>query len=72
MTPSELRHYLQQKKQATLADLALHFDSDPQAVRAAMETWLRKGQASEEQGAGCAKGCCKCDPAAITLYRWNG
>ncbi|CAK7045816.1 FeoC-like transcriptional regulator [Saezia sanguinis] len=71
MTPSELRDYLKQHHQASLADLAIHFNSDPQAVKAAMHTWIRKGMASETSASsGCAKGCCECKPENITVYRW--
>jgi hypothetical protein len=33
MILSDIRHYLEQRGQATLADIALHFDADPDAIR---------------------------------------
>lgn len=71
MTPSELRTYLKEHHQATLTDLSIHFQSAPQAVKAAMDTWVKKGVVNEIQAeAGCSKGCCKCNPEDITVYKW--
>ena len=72
MTPSELRNYLKEHQQATLTDLSIHFSSAPDAVKAAMQTWIRKGAAVEITAEpGCSKGCCKCKVEDITIYRWQ-
>lgn len=71
MTPSELRTYLKEHRHVTLADLSIHFQSDPQAVKAAMQTWVKKGVVNETLAeAGCSEGCCKCKPESITIYKW--
>lgn len=71
MTLSDLRSYLQEHKQASLADLAMHFHSDPTAVEAAMQTWIKKGKAemmiAEPE---CGASCCQCKKELVTIYRW--
>ena len=47
MTLSDLRAYLQEHEQA---DLAAHFGSDPAAVEAAMQIWVRKGKGRGRNG----------------------
>lgn len=71
MTPSGLKDYLKEKRQASLADLVTHFRSTPQAIQAAMETWLRKGKAKlSTVESNCGKSCCKCNVESITIYYW--
>lgn len=71
MTPSELRTYVKEHRHVTLTDLAIHFQSDPQAIKAAMQTWIKKGVVNATQAeAGCSKGCCKCKTEDITIYQW--
>lgn len=71
MTPSELRNYLKEHHQVTLGDLSIHFQSEPEAVKAAMDTWIKKGMVDATTAeTGCSKGCCKCRPEDVTVYRW--
>lgn len=74
MTLSDLRSYLQAHEQASLSDLALHFKSDPAAVEAAMQTWVRKGKVDvSKPESGCGSSCCKCKSMEmVTIYKWIG
>ncbi|MCP5405982.1 MAG: FeoC-like transcriptional regulator [Chromatiaceae bacterium] len=73
MILAEIKRYLQQRGQATLADIALHFDTAPDAVRGMLETLLRKGRIRRQQlNSACGSSCCKCDTAATELYEWTG
>ncbi|MGL4666496.1 MAG: FeoC-like transcriptional regulator [Saezia sp.] len=72
MTLSELRLYLQERQQASLADLVAHFRSDPAAIDAAMQTWVRKGKAEVTTAKPeCGSSCCQCKMATVTIYRWR-
>ena len=51
MILSEVRHYLRQRGQASLDDIALHFDADPMAVRGMLDIWIRKGKAHKQNTA---------------------
>jgi hypothetical protein len=72
MILSDIRHYLEQRGQATLADMALHFDADPDAIRGMLEIWIRKGRIQRRMAtASCGSRCSQCDPAATEVYVWG-
>ena len=67
-----LRDYLAGRGQASLAEIALHFDLDPELARQILEVWMRKGKVERRQAtAACGTQCSQCDPAAVELYRWR-
>jgi putative ferrous iron transport protein C len=71
MILSELRDYLKDHKRAALFDIALHFDSNPDAIRGMLEVWVKKGRVRKlPQGTSCS-GCCECDPSMIEIYEWT-
>jgi transposase-like protein len=71
MILSDIRHYLEQRGQATLADIALHFDADPNAVRGMLDVWIRKHKVYKKMAtASCGGSCSQCDPAATEIYVW--
>ncbi|MFZ5772607.1 MAG: FeoC-like transcriptional regulator [Thermodesulfobacteriota bacterium] len=73
MILTELKKYLMARRVATLQDIACHFNMEPETIRPMLEKWLIKGKARRHaNNLGCAKGCCKCDPAAIETYEWIG
>jgi len=61
MTLSGLREYLEQRRQASVTEMATHFDASPSAVRGALDHWLAKGRARKlnagEACSGCGCGC---------------
>ena len=70
---SELRAYLQTHGRAPIADIALHLQMEPDAVRGMLDKWIRKGQVVKlEDSGGCNSGCNKCDPQALEAYEWRG
>ncbi len=73
MILSDLRRYLQQREEATLADMALHFQADPEVVRAMLEVWIAKGKIERcAPSTACAGNCNQCGPGAAEVYRWTG
>jgi hypothetical protein len=71
MILSDLKGYLETRRQATLADLALHLRAEPEAVRAMLSVWERKGRVRRLPApAGCGKTCTGCNPAAVEVYLW--
>jgi putative ferrous iron transport protein C len=72
MILSDIRRYLEQRGQASLSDIALHFDADPDAVRGMLEAWIRKGKVIKRSStASCGSSCQSCDPASTELYVWS-
>ncbi len=67
-----LKRYLQLHRQATLGDLALHFDVPADAMRGMLQPWLRKGRVRElDVHATCNTACpTACDDTAMTIYEW--
>ncbi len=73
MILSDIRRYLQQRGQSTLADLCSHFDADPDAMRGMLQVWVRKGRVLKQAvNASCGSSCTKCDPSATEIYVWTG
>lgn len=72
MILSQIKSYLRQRGEASLQEIALHFHSDPEAVRGMLELLLRKGRISCRRISGaCGGSCCKCDPATTEIYCWG-
>lgn len=73
MILSEVRDYLRRHGEVSLRDLALHFDTDPEALRGMLEHWMRKGKVSRRGvRAACGNGgCTQCDPASVEIYAWG-
>jgi predicted ArsR family transcriptional regulator len=68
---SEIKDYLSNRGQASLAEIALHMDADPDAVRGMLQLWIRKGRVEQRKvEAACGTSCNRCDPAAMELYVW--
>ena len=72
MILSELRTSLRQRGQVSLHDLALHFHSEPEALRGMLELLERRGQVRKVRAnAACGNSCTQCDPAATEIYLWG-
>ncbi len=72
MILSDIRRYLEQRGQASLSDISLHFDADPDAVRGMLDAWIRKGKVIRRSStASCGSTCQSCDPASTELYAWS-
>jgi hypothetical protein len=72
MILSEIKHYLMQRGQASLTDIALHFDTPPEAVRGMLEQWMRKGKVRRIMAtASCGSSCSRCDLATTEIYEWT-
>jgi putative ferrous iron transport protein C len=71
MILSDIKRYLMERQSATLADVALHFDSEPDAVRGMLEQWVKKGKVRKRKlDLSCGSSCDKCDTATTEIYEW--
>ena len=71
MILSEVRDYLKQRGQCTLSDIALHFDTDANAVRGMLDIWIKKGKVEKRSATdSCGTSCQSCDPATTEVYTW--
>ena len=72
MILSNIRDYLQANGPASLRDMANRFDIEPEALRGMLGLWVARGRVVCEIPGGQCGGCCKCDAAALEVYRWRG
>ncbi|MEJ1354875.1 MAG: FeoC-like transcriptional regulator [Candidatus Sedimenticola sp. (ex Thyasira tokunagai)] len=73
MILSDIKQYLVERHQATLADIALHFDCEPDAARGMLEVWIRKGKVKRQAlSSACGEGCNSCTPEVTEIYLWVG
>ncbi|MEE9492059.1 MAG: FeoC-like transcriptional regulator [Gammaproteobacteria bacterium] len=71
MILSDIKNYLEQRGQASLGDMALHFDTTPEALQGMLEIWIRKGKIYKQFAtASCGSSCQQCDPGATEYYVW--
>ena len=72
MILAELRNYIQQRQQVSLADIINHFDVDEQAVRPMLEVWINKGKIHRKMStASCGSSCSQCQTASTEFYIWG-
>lgn len=72
MILSQVRDYLKQRGQCSLSDIALHFDTDANAVRGMLDIWIKKGKVEKRSATeSCGTSCQSCDPAATEVYIWR-
>lgn len=71
MILADLRQYLQERRQVSLNDLAIHFNIDADALRGMLGKWISKGKVRQvSSGESCGTSCCKCDPLLTEIYQW--
>ena len=72
MILAEIRDYLKQRGQCTLSDIALHFDTEADAMRGMLDVWIKKGKVIKQSAtSSCGTSCQSCDPAATEIYVWQ-
>jgi hypothetical protein len=72
MLLTEVKTYLSARGRASLDDLAVHFCTEPEAMRGLVETWVAKGRVRRVNEALPCGTCGKCDSATSDVYEWVG
>lgn len=73
MILSDLKRYLKEREEASLSDMALHFNADPDVVRAMLQVWIAKGRVERcLPNPACGGNCNLCEPGVGEIYRWAG
>ena len=73
MILSDIKEYFSNHGMASLADLSVHFDSEPDAMRGMLDRWIRKGKLSKlPQAASCPSCCEACNSRTLEIYEWLG
>jgi len=72
MILSELREYIQQHQQVSLADLVNRFDSNEAALRQMLDVWIAKGKIHKRlTTASCGSSCNQCNQSSTEYYCWG-
>jgi len=72
MILKKIRHYLKQREQASLNDIALHINAEKDAVQGMLEILIRRGDISiVNMTSACQSSCGECDSAITVLYLWG-
>lgn len=72
MILADIKAYLSARPQATLNDIALHLDADPEAVRGMLSVWIRKGKVRKlSMPPACSSSCSQCMQQDREVYAWS-
>lgn len=72
MILSEIRDYVEKRGQASLKDICLHFDLEPDAARGMLQVWINKGKLIKVEAKSDCGGCNHCDPLGMEIYAAAG
>lgn len=75
MTLSQLKAFMIERKRVSLDEIAIHFGSDPSAVRPMLDTWMAKGRVEKldlQGGCGKAGASCSCSAKPSEIFEWVG
>jgi hypothetical protein len=71
MILADIKQYLSARGSASLSDISLHFDTEPNAMRGMLEQWIRRGRVTKHvASAACNSSCDKCDTESTEFYAW--
>lgn len=69
-----IKRYLVQHQRTSIRDLALHFDTEQDAMRGMLEPWIKKGKVRKCETAttcgGCSDGCPSTSDGEMEVYEW--
>lgn len=72
MILADIGHYVRERQQVTLSQIAQHFGAQPDAVRGMLEIWIGKGKISRQLAtASCGSTCQQCDTNSTEIYIWD-
>ena len=71
MILTEIKKYLMENRVASLTNLSVRFNVDPDAMRGMLNQWIKKGRLRQlPKGAKCSKCCGECDSENLEIYEW--
>jgi putative ferrous iron transport protein C len=72
LTLGGLRDYMRDRHHASIADMAVHFDAAPDAVKGALAQWTAKGRMRRlGEGESCSRSAsCSCACKPDDVYEW--
>ena len=72
MILQEVKAYIRERRQVSLRDISLHFDTDPDTLKGMLDFLERKGRIRALRNDAACAGACHCDiKDEQVLYCWN-
>ena len=71
MILQDIKDYLKSRQQASLGDIALHFDVEPDALRGMLDFWVSKGKITVHRNDIDCGGCACSQKSESDVYAWN-
>jgi putative ferrous iron transport protein C len=72
MILAELKDYIKERRQVSLADLVNRFDTDENALRQMLEVWIHKGRIHKRLSTpSCGSSCNQCGQGSTEYYCWG-
>lgn len=72
MILTEIKKYLMEKRVASLTDLSVRFNVEPDAMRGMLNQWIKKGRLRQlPRGVKCSRCCGECDSENLEIYEWQ-
>ena len=73
MILSNIKEYFSEHPAASLSDLSIRFNVEPEAMRGMLDHWIRKGKLRKvDHSYSCSKCCSDCKSDHIEIYEWTG
>ena len=71
MILTEIKKYLIENRVASLTNLSVRFNVDPDAMRGMLNQWIKKGRLRQlTAGVRCSNCCGECDSDCMEIYEW--
>ncbi len=71
MILTQLKSHLRLNQTASLFDMALRFNTEPNVIRDMLQLWINKGKVRKcMKTPQCGSKCSKCDPLLTEVYQW--
>ncbi|NEQ47999.1 MAG: FeoC like transcriptional regulator [Leptolyngbya sp. SIOISBB] len=68
----DIQTYMAQHGTVSVADLALHFRTQPTTLQPMLDKLCRKGRIRQRRDAVKCSGCTCCDQGTLEVYEWLG
>lgn len=72
MILSDIKEYFSKHPAASLSDLSVRFNVEPEAMRGMLDHWIRKGKLRRlDQSSSCSNCCSECKSDHLEIYEWT-
>jgi hypothetical protein len=73
MILSEIKDYFKERSAASLSDLSIRFNVEPEAMRGMLDQWIKKGRVRKvDHACSCSNCCSNCKSDHLEIYEWRG